>query len=246
MSRVLLPIVTLGLLLMPVAVPAIPICPAGSMADYTGFGATGCQFNSLTFSNFSYSNPGGVVSLGAVVAGIPPIGRLFPPPSGISVKPRSDPPTLGSGGAALQFKPFPLFPDLFWIDAVFIDFTVAGPGIVRNDLAGDLQPLIILHPSSAHLGESVVPGGSLELLSGTIICDFDPMPSPTCASGPRSLSISPTQSQTVSIFGDKVYEIDAGFATPEPATLLLVGTGAAGLGVARWIRRRRSSKLEDE
>lgn len=27
---------------------------------------------------------------------------------------------------------------------------------------------------------------------------------------------------------------------PEPATLLLWGTGAAGLGVARWIRRRRS------
>ena len=30
---------------------------------------------------------------------------------------------------------------------------------------------------------------------------------------------------------------------PEPATLLLWGTGAAGLGVARWIRRRRSGYL---
>jgi hypothetical protein len=28
--------------------------------------------------------------------------------------------------------------------------------------------------------------------------------------------------------------------TPEPATLLLWGTAAAGLGVARWVRRRRS------
>jgi hypothetical protein len=29
-------------------------------------------------------------------------------------------------------------------------------------------------------------------------------------------------------------------ATPEPATLVLWGTGAAGLGVARWLRRRRT------
>jgi hypothetical protein len=29
--------------------------------------------------------------------------------------------------------------------------------------------------------------------------------------------------------------------TPEPTTLLLWGTGAAGLGVARWVKRRRSA-----
>jgi hypothetical protein len=29
-------------------------------------------------------------------------------------------------------------------------------------------------------------------------------------------------------------------ATPEPATLLLVGTGAAGVGLARWWKRRRA------
>jgi hypothetical protein len=38
------------------------------------------------------------------------------------------------------------------------------------------------------------------------------------------------------------WEFDSGFAriepTPEPATLLLFGTTAAGLGLARWSRRR--------
>ncbi|MGH7368107.1 MAG: PEP-CTERM sorting domain-containing protein [Candidatus Rokuibacteriota bacterium] len=34
-------------------------------------------------------------------------------------------------------------------------------------------------------------------------------------------------------------ELEAGFATPEPTTLLLFGTTAAGLGLARWRQRRR-------
>lgn len=35
-------------------------------------------------------------------------------------------------------------------------------------------------------------------------------------------------------------------ATPEPATLLLVGTTAAGLGLARWVKRRRAHRHEHE
>ena len=35
-------------------------------------------------------------------------------------------------------------------------------------------------------------------------------------------------------------ELDQPGPTPEPATLLLVGTGAAGIGLARWWKRRRS------
>jgi hypothetical protein len=31
-------------------------------------------------------------------------------------------------------------------------------------------------------------------------------------------------------------------AIPEPATLLLVGTGAAGVGLARWVKRRRAAR----
>ena len=35
--------------------------------------------------------------------------------------------------------------------------------------------------------------------------------------------------------------LEAGFAPPEAATLLLVGTGAAGVGLARWPKRRRAA-----
>jgi hypothetical protein len=52
-------------------------------------------------------------------------------------------------------------------------------------------------------------------------------------SGPASITLRPA-------FG--VWSFDSGFAefepTPEPATLLLFGTTAAGLGLARWYRRR--------
>jgi hypothetical protein len=41
---------------------------------------------------------------------------------------------------------------------------------------------------------------------------------------------------------DSSYTVSFGLEptpTPEPATLLLVGTGAAGVGLARWWKRRR-------
>ena len=43
--------------------------------------------------------------------------------------------------------------------------------------------------------------------------------------------------------GSQSYELQP---TPEPATLLLVGTGAAGVGLARWWKRRRSRGHEHE
>jgi hypothetical protein len=224
MFRVLLSVFTLGLLLMPVSSSAIPICPAGTMADYLGFGAAGCQFNSLTFSHFSYTDFGGV-TLGA-------LGPLvFPPPSGISVAPRSDPTNLGSGGAALHMTPF--FGS--W-EGVNIGFDVAGPGILRNDLAARLHTLADLQIADVIL--MTVPGGSLSGQASFTGC----LEHPSCRDFSSSISFPATPFQTVFIFGGHFDDLDVGFATPEPATRLLVDTGVAGVGLVRWVKIRRARR----
>jgi PEP-CTERM motif len=220
MLHALLAMLTLGLLMMPASASAIPICPAATMADYIAFGAAGCQFNSLTFSNFSY----GEFSLFGD-------GLFFSapaPPSLVSVQPRSDPASLGSGGAALTF-----LGSQQWF-RVSLGFDVAGPGIVRNDLAGGLHNLADLQPFPL-LFEGTEPGGSLTIFR-TTGCSLGR--DTFCPDRFASISFGATPFQQVFIAGNRVSGIDAGFATPEPATLLLVGAGVAGVGVVRWRKRR--------
>ena len=209
---------------------AIPICPAASMAEYLGFASQGCQFNSLTFSNFEYSHPAGIRLniFGPTV---------FPSLSDILVTPQTNP-SLGSGGAALAIAPR----QGFW-NFVNVGFTVHGPSaIVRDDLSAGLQSIANLE--SAAIGESAVPGGSLGIVQGTICFNnpFGPPPPPNCEN-PQSLSVAATNFQEIDISGRNVRDFEAGFATPEPATLLLVSAGAAGAGLARWRKRRRAQPL---
>jgi hypothetical protein len=76
-------------------------------------------------------------------------------------------------------------------------------------------------------------------LKGEKNCFLDPGGS---CDNPTSLSIPPTRFQTIDIGGRNVRSLDIGFATPtpEPATLLLFGTTAAGLALVRWKRRQKS------
>lgn len=232
MLRVLLPVLTIVLLMMAAPASAIPVCPTASMAEYVGFGLQGCQFHNFTFSNFQYSHPNGVrVTLFGP--------RTFPSLSEITVQPRTDPTTVGSGGAALRFAP-PKTPPLgtfsFW-DTVNIGFSVfAAEPWIGNTVSAGLQSIANLE--SASLSETTLPGGQLNLFQ-RFNCGTSFDSPPNCRTF-DSLYFPATHFQTVSIFADNARDIEAGFATPEPATLLLVGTSAAGVGLARWLKRRRS------
>ena len=124
MSRVFLPVLALVLLLMAAPASAIPTCPAGTMADYLGFRSPGCQFNTLTFSNFSYSG---------IAKDFTGPTNLPAPPSVIMVEPFTAPGSLGSGGAGFEFTSPPSPPSppgefhlVHW-GSVSIGFDVAAP-----------------------------------------------------------------------------------------------------------------------
>jgi len=210
-------------------VGAIPICPSGTMADYIGFGATGCQFDSLTFSNFSYS--------GIAVLGAPFFVTVAPPPSEVPVHPRSDPASLGSGGAGLTF----FSPGFFWGN-VGLAFDVAGPGIIRDELSADLITLPFV--AMPFLSVQVVPGGDASFSFPVSCLNNPPFDPEFClaASSPKAISLPPgTLFQQISIHGESgVQSIQTDFATPEPTTLLLFGTSAAaGFGLTWWRKRGR-------
>ena len=100
--------------------------------------------------------------------------------------------------------------------------TVTVPGTYSLTMAG----VGVLFPSDQ-------PGESFTGFSGSFT-----------GSGPASLTFVWLPSISLSLPPQWLF--DSGDAeihpTPEPATLLLWGTGAAGLGLARWYRRRASAR----
>jgi hypothetical protein len=194
------------------------------MADYLGFGATGCQLGALTFSDFSFS---------------PGLAGAALPASQVSVQPS----VLGdsqrftfSGTLLPPFTVAPFFGTEF-------GFKVDGAGIVRDSLL--LIDIGIGGGTDDVRGNAVPPGtpgnpvvqNNLSVVRNPIdICtafpgacrDFD------------SITFDPINSQNINLeaggeTGVTSFAVDVA-TTPEPGTILLLGTSLAALGV---IRRRQ-------
>jgi hypothetical protein len=86
-----------------------------------------------------------------------------------------------------------------------------------------------------------VPGTFSMELSGLVIYPFDPSQTfelTFVREGPATLTFDWQADADDWVFASGTARIEP---TPEPTTLLLVGTTAAGLGLARWVKRRRIS-----
>jgi hypothetical protein len=122
-----------------------------------------------------------------------------------------------------------------------LSFTVTGPGIIRNEL---MMISSFIGPFDTGSGVAMItsPGGFLSV-SFSRACEFGTAPPNECRFSDR-IDFAPVDSQFVQIAGGAgagaaLTDVSVGFGVvPEPSTLLLWGTGVAGLGLARWIRQR--------
>jgi hypothetical protein len=148
---------------------------------------------------------------------------------------------------------------VFSTASFFPGLPVGGPGAIGNFVSDP--------PTGANVeffGRSLAPGQSIDFIHAQMVA-FPAVPSGFVTFMNLGLAISPdfhltehhqnffsptvripfsiadtiTVGRTVSVKGDTTLS-----SVPEPATLLLVGTGAAGLGLARWVKRRRSRDHE--
>ena len=201
----------LCLLSLTTAAHAVPTCVPGTMADYLAL-PDGCRLGAITVSDFSYSGFSEFFGLG------PPFDI---PPSLALVTP-----SLPFGASSLR-----LAFDGGWTGVDISYRAEADAPWIRQ------FNLLFLNPENgSSVGASGNPGGSLSVTFDTFpIIDirlFD------------TRSFDPISLTTIHISGSGpshpfggVNSFAFDVVTPEPATLLLWGAGAAGLGLARWRRR---------
>jgi hypothetical protein len=239
MLRVLLPVFTIVLLLMAAPASAIPICPAATMADYLGFGATGCNLSGVTISGFTYlgesrSLPEGV--LPAELVTVTPDRGPFPTFS-IATDAGPTPPP----GADFDFRGW---------HSLFLDFKLAaGPApLVGAMLHMDASGMSGLHGSAfVSVRGTLGSGPVLDLILFTNPSDERLIFHDAVVGAPRftdTLSLVGVAGPASALRTVDIGIIVAGDSStlnpvPEPTTLLLWGTGAAGHGLARWARHRR-------
>jgi hypothetical protein len=214
LTRGLLPMLMVAsFVLMPTPARAIPTCSAGTMADYIAL-TDGCQIGGvMTVSDFSYF--GFREFFGAGFSEIPA--------SDIGVVPSLP---YGPSGMRLTF--------LGGWSGVEIDF--------RIDAEGPWIQQYVLFLLRADNGAGVSAGGL------TVGIGPGEVAGPGVPGTAARRSFIPIDGEfihltgvgrtsPIGVLGDFAFDAVA----PEPATLLLWGTGAAGLGLARWVKRRRTS-----
>jgi hypothetical protein len=217
MTRTLISVVTTLMLMLVTctSVHAIPACPSGTMADYLGFGPTGCQLGALTFSDFSYNQ--------AVL----PASRALVQPS-----------VLGNN-QGFTFSAIPPDPNSFnfGFDGT-ISFGVNGSGIV-----GDSLRLLNTGVGPVGVNEMAIPPGTAG--TNNLIVLTVPQDPGGCSPGIQcrdfdSITFNPINGQSIFLSqgGESTvnsFAVDVA-TTPEPGAILLLGTSLAALGV---IRRRQ-------
>jgi hypothetical protein len=226
MNRTVLAILAIALLVAVtfVAAEAVPTCVPDFLDTYMALGAAGCNFGQVNFSNFSRyegRSPTG--------AGIPPEQVHVDPFPAVNL----------FGGSGLGFSGG---------DGVFgwggFDLAFDAQAINGSLIAASLEVFAFFTaPCQEAFIEGTINGGpGLFVTEGTtcfgqVVLPFQSRHSLTF---PHPLDkvhfdlFGASEGRGIPFFTVEV-------VTPEPATFLLWGTGAAGLGAVRWWKRRRSS-----
>lgn len=209
---------------------SIPTCTMGTLSTYMSLASTGCSVGTLAFSDFTFA--GSAQGTGSIV----------PVASGIGVTPR----TTGTNNFGFLFNAA-LTPNTGQSQDVAINFLVSSMAGTAN-ITDSAFSAVANAGASGMASESVTEclGGMLPACSGGSTASLNVNPAHLTASNTFAgttmvgvgTDISANQGGTIS--GELAqFSTGATGVTPEPASLLLFGTGA--LGLALLIRRKRAT-----